>query len=82
MKRPVSSPQNNGMAKSLVKTIKRDYARLALRPDARTVMQHDHVHEKGSKWILSCPTPKKLDRSRPAHSSVLKASTRRCQLRE
>ena len=27
------------MAESLVKTIKRDYARLALRPDARTVMQ-------------------------------------------
>jgi putative transposase len=36
---PVSSPQSNGMAESLVKTIKRDYARLALRPDARTVMQ-------------------------------------------
>jgi len=35
---PVSSPQSNGMAESLVKTIKRDYARLALRPDARTVM--------------------------------------------
>jgi putative transposase len=36
---PVRSPLSNGMSKSLVKTIKRDYASLALRPDARTVMQ-------------------------------------------
>ena len=36
---PVSSPQSSGMAESLVKTIKRDYARLALHPDAKTVMQ-------------------------------------------
>ena len=36
---PVSSPQSNGMAGSLVKTIKRDYARLAFPPNASTVMQ-------------------------------------------
>lgn len=36
---PVRSPQSNGMSESLVKTIKRDYASLALRPDASTVMQ-------------------------------------------
>jgi putative transposase len=36
---PVSSLQSNGMAESLVKTIKRDYARLALRPDAKTVIR-------------------------------------------
>ncbi|MDQ9170119.1 IS3 family transposase [Oxalobacteraceae bacterium R-40] len=36
---PVESPQSNGMAESLVKTIKRDYASLALRPDARTVLK-------------------------------------------
>ncbi|KRB93833.1 transposase [Noviherbaspirillum sp. Root189] len=36
---PVHSPQSNGMAESFVKTIKRDYAKLALRPDAKAVMQ-------------------------------------------
>lgn len=36
---PVHSPQSNGMAESFVKTIKRDYAKLALRPDAKTVLQ-------------------------------------------
>jgi putative transposase len=35
---PVTSPQRNGMAKSLVKTLKRDYAKLAKRPDSQTVM--------------------------------------------
>lgn len=35
----VRSPQGNGMSKSLAKTIKRDYASLALGPDASTVMQ-------------------------------------------
>jgi putative transposase len=37
---PVCSPQSNGMAESFVKTIKRDYVKLALCPDAKTVMQH------------------------------------------
>jgi putative transposase len=36
---PEENPQSNGMAESLVKTIKRDYANLALRPDARTVLK-------------------------------------------
>ena len=36
---PVSSPQSNGMAESFVKTLKRDYAALADKPDAITVMQ-------------------------------------------
>ena len=30
---PVTSPQSNGMAESFVKTLKRDYAKLANRPD-------------------------------------------------
>jgi putative transposase len=33
------SPQSNGMAKSFVRTFKRDYADLAHRPDAQTVMR-------------------------------------------
>jgi transposase InsO family protein len=35
---PVESPQINGMVESFVKTLKRDYANLANRPDSRTVM--------------------------------------------
>jgi putative transposase len=35
---PVTSPQSNGMAESFVKTLKRDYAKLANRPDSQTVM--------------------------------------------
>jgi putative transposase len=35
---PVTSPQSNGMAESFVKTLKRDYAKLADRPDSKTVM--------------------------------------------
>jgi putative transposase len=35
---PVISPQSNGMAKSFVKTLKRDYAKLANRLDSKTVM--------------------------------------------
>ncbi len=34
----VINPQNNGMAESFVKTLKRDYAKLASRPDSNTVM--------------------------------------------
>ena len=36
---PVTSPQSNGMAESFVKTLKRDYAKLADRPDSQTVMK-------------------------------------------
>jgi putative transposase len=35
---PVTSPQSNGMAESFVKTLKRDYAKLANRTDSKTVM--------------------------------------------
>jgi len=34
---PIESPQSNGMAKALVKTIKRDYARFAKKPNAAAV---------------------------------------------
>lgn len=35
---PIRSPQSNGMAEALVKTIKRDYVYLNDLPDAKTVM--------------------------------------------
>ncbi len=43
---PIQSPQSNGMAEALVKTIKRDYARVRPCPDAATVIaQLDHWFE-------------------------------------
>jgi putative transposase len=61
---PVSSPQSNGMAESLVKTIKRDYANLALRPDARTVMNQlgswfEHYNEKHPHSALNYLSPRR-----------------------
>ena len=35
---PVTSPQSNGMAENFVKTLKRDFAKLAIRPDSKNVM--------------------------------------------
>ncbi len=35
---PVRSPESNGMAEAFVKTLKRDYARLHLIPDAETAL--------------------------------------------
>ena len=57
---PVRSPQSNGMSESLVKTIKRDYVSLALRPDARTEMQHlgswfEHYNTKHPRSALKYP---------------------------
>lgn len=36
---PVEGPQSNGMAEAFVRTIKRDYVRVSLRPDAETVLR-------------------------------------------
>jgi putative transposase len=36
---PIESPQSNGMAEAFVKTIKRDYARMAALPDAASVLR-------------------------------------------
>ena len=36
---PVRSPESNGLSEAFVKTLKRDYARLAILPDAETVIR-------------------------------------------
>lgn len=36
---PVRSPESNGLAEAFVKTLKRDYARVTLLPDAETVLR-------------------------------------------
>lgn len=36
---PVASPQSNGMSEAFVKTLKRDYIRIAALPDAETALQ-------------------------------------------
>ena len=35
---PVRSPESNGISESFVKTIKRDYARITILPDAKTIL--------------------------------------------
>jgi putative transposase len=36
---PIQSPQSNGMAEAFVKLIKRDYARVSLKPDTASVLR-------------------------------------------
>jgi putative transposase len=60
---PVSSPQSNGMAESFVKTLKRDYAALADKPDAVTVMQKlddwfEHYNTKHPHSALNYLSPR------------------------
>lgn len=54
---PVTSPQSNGIAESFVKTLKRDYAKLANRPDSKTVMAQlqgwfDDYNSYGNRPLL------------------------------
>jgi putative transposase len=61
---PVTSPQSNGMAESLVKTIKRDYASLAVRTNAATVMQQlgswfEHYNTKHPHSALNYLPPRR-----------------------
>jgi putative transposase len=62
---PVESPQSNGMAESFVKTFKRDYARLANRPDSQTVMRElklwfEHYNEKHPHSALGYLPPRRF----------------------
>lgn len=63
MTTPVASPQSNGMAESFVKMIKRDYANLAHRPDAHTVLQQlgswfEHYNAKHPHSALQYLSPR------------------------
>ena len=54
---PVTSPQSKVMSKSFLKTLKRDYAKLANRPDSKTVMTQlqgwfDDCNNKSFSTIL------------------------------
>ena len=48
----VWSPESNGIAKSLVKTIKRDYISVMLKPDGFTAAKNlAEVFEHDNEWI-------------------------------
>jgi transposase InsO family protein len=58
---PVRSPESNGIAEALVKTIKRDYVRLTILPDAETALvliarwidDYNEVHPHSGLKFLS-----------------------------
>jgi putative transposase len=58
---PVRSPQSNGIAEASVKTLKRDYARLAILADAETAMRllpawfedYNTIHPNSGPRMLS-----------------------------
>lgn len=60
---PIQSPQSNGMAESFVKTFKRDYVQMALRPNSATVMGHlknwfEHYNQKHPHSALKYLSPR------------------------
>jgi putative transposase len=59
----ISSPQSNGMAESFVKTLKRDYAKLADKPDSASVMEQlpgwfEHYNTKHPHSALQYMSPR------------------------
>lgn len=62
---PVESPQSNGMAEAFVRTLKRDYARVSPRPDARTVIEQvprwfDHYNRVHPHRALGYRSPREF----------------------
>lgn len=62
---PVESPQSNGMAEAFVRTIKRDYARVARLPDARAILAalprwFDHYNEVHPHRALGYRSPREF----------------------
>jgi putative transposase len=68
---PVRSPQNNGMVKSFVKTIKRDYVAHMPKPDRETALRNmaiafKHYNEQHPHSALNYRSPRKFWRSAAA----------------
>lgn len=64
---PVCNPQSNGMAESLVKTIKRDYVAHMPKPDAATVLRNlgiafEHYNEHHPHSALKYRAPREFRR--------------------
>jgi len=64
---PVRSPQSNGMAKSFVKTIKRDYVAHIPKPDQETALRNlaiafEHYNEKHPHCALNYRSPREFRR--------------------
>jgi putative transposase len=62
---PVESPQSNGMAEAFVRTIKRDYARVASLPNAETVIRllpswFEHYNEVHPHRALKYRSPRQF----------------------
>lgn len=62
---PVRSPQSNGMAESLVKTIKRDYVAFMPKPDVPTALQNlaiafEHYNEQHPHSALKYRSPREF----------------------
>ncbi len=60
---PVRSPQSNGMAEAFVRTIKRDYARVALSPSPGAIIEQlpawfDHYNTVHPRRALACRSPR------------------------
>ena len=62
---PVESPQSNGMAEAFVRTLKRDYARVSHKPDARAVIDQlpswfNHYNEVHPHRALGYRSPREF----------------------
>lgn len=62
---PVESPQSNGMAEAFVRTLKRDYARVSAKPDARSVIDQlpiwfNHYNEVHPHRALGYKSPREF----------------------
>jgi putative transposase len=65
---PVCSPQSNGMAKSFVKTMKRDYVAFMAKPDAASAARNlavafEHYNEKHPHSALKYRSPREFRRT-------------------
>lgn len=66
---PVASPQSNGISEAFVKTIKRDYIRISIRPDAEAALRqidgwikdHTEIHPH---FALKMASPRQFIRAK------------------